>query len=455
MVAPTESIASLSDRQRNRRRQIVLLLGLMLAGGALRLAVQMGRGDELRTDPDAYVALASGILQHGGFQLPASDLPTAFRPPVYPLLLSAPLAGRLPEAQAVLIVNLLMGTLLVPAAWWLATVAGLTGGWALWPAMLCALDPLLLRYSSLPMTEVTAATLLTVALAVQLTAIQRFQKFRSSAIGWRVSAGVLFGLSGLTRPVTFLTCAAVCVAELLFVRPPTGQPSRGRLFRPLLIAAGAALVLLPWVWRNAVVFQTFVPATTHGGYTLLLGNNDVFYREVVQADGQPVWGIDSLTAWQRSLQQRMREQGVSINDETAVDRWMYDQARRSIGRHRPEFLRACLLRWKRFWAVTPTLPGGSVVVRTMVGVWYMTLFALLLCSLRPSLVGRPDVLILWAAVISFLVLHTFYWTNTRMRAPLAAVIAVLAMIAWQHLTGKLADPKAIDDESPDTSFEVK
>ena len=49
-------------------------------------------------------------------------------------------------------------------------------------------------------------------------------------------------------------------------------------------SAGFLLAISPWVTRNFVEFQTFIPATTHGGYTLALGNNPDYYRDVINGD---------------------------------------------------------------------------------------------------------------------------------------------------------------------------
>ena len=45
--------------------------------------------------------------------------------------------------------------------------------------------------------------------------------------------------------------------------------------------------------------------------------------------------------------------------------------------------------------------------------------------------------LLWLAVLSFLIIHTFYWTNARMRAPLTAVIVVLSVSGWRPLIYRL------------------
>ena len=79
-------------------------------------------------------------------------------------------------------------------------------------------------------------------------------------------------------------------------------------------------------------------------------------------------------------------------------------------------------------------------------VWYGVLWLGLGGSLcRPTSGASGHVQLLWLAILSFLLLHTFYWTNARMRAPLTGVIVVLSAVGWQavfsvHPEGSRARP---------------
>ncbi|MFX9077435.1 hypothetical protein ABTN32_20465, partial [Acinetobacter baumannii] len=54
-------------------------------------------------------------------------------------------------------------------------------------------------------------------------------------------------------------------------------------------AIGTILTVSPWLVRNWLVFGVPILTTTHGGYTLLLGNNSVFTQDVVQQPWGTVW----------------------------------------------------------------------------------------------------------------------------------------------------------------------
>ena len=414
------------------------LIGIVAVALALRLMMVVFRSADLHTDPDAYVALAKTVSETWGFHSPGTTSPTAYRPPLYPAVLALLMAAGFKSTTAICVVAMISGAVVTIAVWWLARVLGMRGVWSGIAASLGALDPLLLRYSPVPMTETLTAALITVAI-LQMFKVAAMPVGESPAgsakpVKSAFLAGVMFALAGYCRPVCFLTCGvltAVMLVRLLF----SIEGAERRIGRPgfaVLPAVFAGILLIPWVVRNAVQLNAFIPLTSHGGYTLLLGNNEVFYREVVMASGQPVWTENSLATWQYDLNSAIEKEGIT--SESAKDRWMYSRAKRDILAEPNSFLRACFLRWKRFWGIQPRV-GGQFAYRWViwaVGIWYLMQWmglAAALWQIRRS----PETLLLWLAVLSFLLVHTFYWTNTRMRAPLTGVIVVLAVRGWEHL----------------------
>lgn len=463
-MTPT-SVVTNSELDRPTQRESRWLIALVFIGIALRIILMMVRASDLKTDPDGYVAHAETLLQNGQFCVPGTEHPTAFRPPLYPILLAALMLVGLKASVAVALINLASTALLIIATWWMARVAGLRGRWPNIAAAAAGCDPLLIRYSVLPMTETISAAFLAVGLLkmYRLWIAQTDNSFVGSDLGSlatneqlvesplrsAVAAGMCFGLGGLCRPVILLTCAvvsAVTMARTIFLwerfrNPATRRRTVALSFVPALVATA---VLMPWVVRNAIVFQHFIPATTHGGYTLLLANNPVFYQEVVQQPGQPAWQGESLDRWQQQMIQEMRNGGIELDSETDADRWQYQKAIQYIGGDRIGFLHAVELRWKRFWALRPSVEqANSPAAFTMLAaVWYGIVFVRLAVSLLLCMFRRvADIHVLWWAILSFLLLHSFYWTNTRMRAPLAAAIVILSVAGWRFLydqTGKIS-----------------
>lgn len=434
MADPNSSARDSSGRPPFRWLIVILLLAVVI-----RLVMMWLRPADLQSDPDNYVTLGETILESGGFNKPGSDIPTAYRPPLYPFLLSTLFSTGMAVPNAVGVINLFATVIVIIVAWQLGRILELPRWAVILAAATAAFDPLLLRYSLLPMTEVLSAALLSVALLPLFgilagrEVISRRDEIRSA-----VFCGVCFGVAGMCRPVVLANCGLMCFTLFCFFwrdnRSTLFGGSWPRLRIVPLIAAGAAIVLMPWVIRNAICFGTFVPATTHGGYTLLLGNNDVFYSEVVQSSDNNVWDGQSLQAWQLQLQEQIDAAGISSADEPRVDRWMYAQALSAIREQPFTFLRACCLRWRRFWAPVPTAATGGFprAFQVLTFCWYVIVGLGLMGSLFCGNWRRRDIQILWLAILSFLLIHTFYWTNTRMRGPLTGVFSVLSVAGWRN-----------------------
>jgi hypothetical protein len=196
------------------------------------------------------------------------------------------------------------------------------------------------------------------------------------------------------------------------------------------VALAAAATVAPWMIRNAIVLGRPILTTTHGGYTLFLGNNDVFYREVVAQPWGTVWEGESLGRWQRSLEEQMAAETPPVITETERDRWMHDQAVASIRRDPAMFWRSCWFRFRRFWDVMPrgdVLRSLPIAVRWGIAAFYGILMAgMVLGILRMSRLEWARWAPLLCLLISFTLVHLFYWSDMRMRAPLIPAIALLA-----------------------------
>ena len=420
------------------------LTACLLAAIALRGLVIWLHADELAADRDAYLGIARGVAELRGFCSPGSTAPTAFRPPLYPLMVGA-LMAAVPTSVAVVLVNGLFG---VAAVWatWRASQCLVMGRAGLLAAFLVGVDPLLLRYIAQPMTETTCAGL--VALMLLAVVSDEWQRSRRE---WTV--GALFGLLVLCRP-TFWPLAGLMVAAWSlksgFSESRTslrGASSRGEVrltklsrtsaFKcrpglPWRVAVGTMLVVAPWVIRNQLVFGSPLLTTTHGGYTLQLANNPVFYDEVVDQPWGTVWEGDSLARWQVEQDERLERDLGPRASEIQRDRRQNAIAREFIASEPRRFARAA---WHRVRSLWSTVPHGDVTggrTRWLIEAvgWYYS-FVLLAFAVGMIVVARrPDRgrwWVLYALVITVQAVHLVYWTNARMRAPLTPVIALFAV----------------------------
>lgn len=412
---------------------------LLFAALAVRGAVVWRLSPQLSEDRDGYFALAEALAAGRGFVNPETGRPTAYRPPAYPLLIAAlnRLGGR---AAALGVVQCLLGTATVGATWW-AGRRPLGERGALLAAGAVAVDPLLLLYTSQAMTETLFTAIVSALLALLMTA-EPWGRSR------QVLAGLAFGSAALCRPTVWAWFVLGFVWKSWCEVRAAGWQARAWPWRYRLAGATALVVLSPWVVRNVVVMGRPIVTTTHGGYTLLLANNPVVYREEVDKPWGVTWEDASKgrrqSDWYADMRSRMRAELGPNADEVAVDRWESSEARRHIRDEPTTFLRSCVFRLRRLWNVAPLGPAAArfpAWVVWGVGAWYAVLFtAAVAGALRiawAERIGRqPNPPVersppySWSQafllILSISMVHAVYWSNARMRAPAMPAVSLLA-----------------------------
>ena len=446
-----------------RRSYFILLLILILAGG-LRIVVVSLQTDQLQQDRDAYLAIAGNLASGHGYSTTFSTkenefLPTAFRPPLYPALLSVIYFFNL-APLGIGIVQIILGVLTV----WLTWLTGnrLQMQWAaLVAAAIVATDPILLQYTTYSMTEVLAAflTSLLLYLLVSSLSVPSESDKKQAILPLFFWTGIVWGLAILCRP-TYLAFFGIWtvvrfIGSLLYkfhILKPSAIQERERSF-VMYLAAGIMLAVSPWLIRNLIVFHAPILSTTHGGYTLLLGNNPVFYDEVVQKPWGTVWSGKSLNTWQQSLEDQISQEVPPLKTEQERDRWMYQRAKHNIAEQPDLFVSACILRFKRFWNLSPltnsTLLSTPLVNWGIAGYYSVILIGcfggILMAIWNREQKWEP---LIWL-ILSFTLVHLFYWTNMRMRAPLVPAIALLSVYGWSQFSRFLKFGSTINDTSSD------
>ena len=390
------------------------LIVLMVRGGALLIM-----RDSLSDDPDAYRAIALNLLRNQTFA--ADGYPTAFRPPLYPLLLVPCVALPSGQIMAVALLHLVLGATAVLCTYGVARRMRMTIGAGL-AALLVACDPLLVFWSTRVMTETLAATLVAFALYA-LVRMDDLRSFPSAAF-----AGGALSLAALCRPALFLWLALVIGAALL---QACTLRTRARLMAGLMLGM---TLLLPWVVRNAVLFGRPIVATTHGGYTLLLANNPHFYQSIQERRFGEAWDPDSFFAEQHTKV----IPGVEPSDELARDRQAYDEALKHIRATPGVFAYSCLVRLGRLWSpLAHRLPGESTrhrLGRYAAGVWYVIVYVAAIVGLWSVGRGWRKPPWLWVALllVAISAVHAVFWTDMRMRAPMMPAVALLAACGTEH-----------------------
>lgn len=250
---------------------VAAVLAVLIAALAIRVVrVQESAYYRPVNDAGSYLTLASQIAHTGdyttsrrpGVGAGGTRGPSAYFPPGYPYLLAAVdlLDGHpTPRGAAIhgaRISQAVLGTIVV----------GLTGLLALelfGPATglvalaLAAVYPVLVELSGILVAENLLTALVLAAAWAALRARRSPRPYR-----WIALAGVLSGLAALTHENGTLVLIPFAIA--LWRRDtPTS------LRAPATLIAAAALTIVPWTVRNAIVMHRFIPISDETGMTLV------------------------------------------------------------------------------------------------------------------------------------------------------------------------------------------
>ena len=240
-------LRNLLERNSNKVCVALVLLSTLVA-----LGLSLASGNELRyPDEQDYHALAESLIAGKGYSTP-EGIPTAYRPPGWPVVLS----GIYRLSATPLIAKIFNALVYGLSAYLLSVLVGriVREGRIVAP-LLCAIYPLAL-YTSTTLYPQTLATGLLLAVLV----LVGHTKADTRSL---IMAGLLFGFSVLTVPA-FLLVSPLMIP--FFVRPT--------IQRLCLFACIAALVVLPWTLRNTATLGGFTPVSTNSGINLLLGNSE-------------------------------------------------------------------------------------------------------------------------------------------------------------------------------------
>ena len=413
---------------------------LVLGGALLVRGMFLWLGPVLlERDTDAYGFLASQLQDGQGYAREGG--PTAFRPPLYPLMLYVIWHFSEPTL-ATAVFHLLLGVLTVWFAWSVACHCGFRQR-SLLVAALVAIDPLLLFHSGRLMTETLFTALLVLWFWVLITTERRRQN--KICDPGHLVIGAIFGLMVLCRPgvviffpFVFLGLFVHAHSRYALASSDAGllKDSRLRvairtLTCPLVAFVGLTAVVSPWVIRNWYVLGVPVFMTTHGGQTFWRANNNSFYDECVQGDSE-IWSQSGREIWEDEM--RLMTAGLT---EVDADRACYRAAWNVVTRRPFQFAKSVRDRVIRFWKIKPRQALKYPVLGTGIGVFYLLEIVLALVAIMFQRgVWRWPFVLFPLSLLSFTLLHSLYWSNMRMRAPLMPVIIMLAVVGGTTLMRK-------------------
>jgi hypothetical protein len=453
-----------------------LLLLVLVVFGLLRAVPLYVWSSDIKEDHDAYIALAEGWATSGTFgrlphpqATPDQVRPTAYRPPLYPFTLIYLTRHEISTASdgttffvtklssiAVAVFHWILGVATCVMAVRIAATLQRSYYLSIVAGLMVALDPILIRQSSLVMTE-TLATFLAIAFW-NWWVCNNHSKGSSFIFG-----GFLLGLSILCRPT-----AVVWFAFLLtwFTSIKLRQRTQLTWTNIAVIAATTILTISPWIVRNYVQFGKAIWATTHGGYTLVLANNPVFYQHLVRGHIGRQWNEDEFHArWARRLESDPTDPNfwshpIDLKDVVPTqpslseieDDHLSNRAAIACMRRQPfVFIESIFVRIGWLWALWPASVQSSHTMQTLIGAWYAATYLTLISAMIYALKYRCfNSKTLWNQLMPGLLLilaltavHAVYWSNMRMRAVAMPVVYICLIVTIAAVRGEFVRERGV------------
>jgi 4-amino-4-deoxy-L-arabinose transferase-like glycosyltransferase len=383
-------------------------------------------------DSAAYLAIAKNIAFYHSFS-GTTGIPTASRPPLYPLLIAAFWWTDSAPIIAVELVQVICGAATVVLIYLIAKDR-FSHRVALLAALAATFAPMTVHYVAVILTETVFTFLITLG-------------FFFWGRNHGVAAGLAFGLAALTRStvIPFLGCLVL----LAFL--PRWQHNR-RLY--LLIFVSATAVASVWIMRNAVVFRKFILVQSLGyGVNLFAGTIET------QMYGDDVW---------TKVIKQLGSDNDNSQDEPYVDRKFMWRAVTRIETDLPQYLRVRLKQYPRLFLDSGDYLLGSsnikfdealqkrralVVITKIsfilgnVAIFVLALYAIFLERKRVVSLSH---IILFPVFLSLI--HLPLWIESRYSLPMMPLTLILAARGTEGLwnsqrLGRIMTRK--NDESTD------
>ena len=253
--------------------------------------------------------IAHSLAVGNGFSSPfrVDTGPTAWLPPVYPLLLAGVFrtfgSYTFHSFIAAALLNISFATLTcVPIFFAGKRIGGL--GVAAGAAWLWAVFPNAILIPVQSMWDASLSALLVAAIFCATLALAESSRVRD----W-CAYGLLWGITLMTN-ATLAALLPLLLGWLAYRSHKQRRPWFGRLALSIGIVI---LCCLPWTIRNYEIFHTFVPLRSGFGLQLWLGNNDDT-KDIFRAELHPIYNADERARYiqmgETAYMQEKQQQGV-------------------------------------------------------------------------------------------------------------------------------------------------
>ena len=370
--------------------------------------------------------IARSLVEGHGYGNPFNGFsgPTAWLPPLFPLLMAAgfKLFGVYTNGAAifVLVCNSVFSAAVVPAVYEIAARCFDAQGLArrgskhaepvaLWSAWMWAVYPAALQYAVHWLWETALSTMLfTWAVVFALRLRERH------SVGRWVWFGMIWGFVALSN-ASLLLCLPAMVVWIAWPELRRLSLSARTVGGVVLTAVVFGLVMAPWVLRNERALHAFVPTRSNLGVEL-------YESTLERNDGFP-WGT-TIPLWTGDPEYK---QYVAMG-EVAYSRMRGDEGKARLAARPWRMAKWTLDRFLFFWDGTPHPPDRRPLQEYLRQLSYSFLSACGLLGL--ALMLRRRVVGAGLFALLFLLVPLPYYLVTvqpRFRHPLEPLIAVLAV----------------------------
>ncbi|MEI9979738.1 MAG: hypothetical protein WDN23_12230 [Edaphobacter sp.] len=364
--------------------------------------------------------------------------PTAWSPPLYPLLIAGvfKVFGVYTAASAwvLLTINSAFSAATSSVVYEIAARCfhrtGRGRKIALWSGWLWALYPAAMQFAvrwiwDMCLTAFLFSKIFAVALRVRGVGEESTDGEGSTTMRW-AAFGLLAGAVTLLNSTLLLflpVCGLWMLAGVLKAKAPVGPT----LARGLLACAVTLACLAPWTIRNYHVFHTFIPMRGNLGAEL--------HQSISPENGGFPWGATIPVCDVCPVFQQYRQMG-----EAAYVRREGELAKQEIASHKLRFVEYSLKRFYFFWVSVPKPPEKGVFIEAVREADYFFLNLASLLGLVLALKNRIPGAVLFAWAFA-LVPFTYYLitVQARFRHPLEPIMLILAVYLFQSATKRRND----------------
>lgn len=384
------------ERQQKDRK---VLLKLFLLAALVRLIFILTLQNRFYfPDEEEYFRMIDNFLSGRGL-IPGEHI-KGFRPPLYPLVSSLFYYLKL-NLAGIRIFQVVLSALTVPLIYLTGKkVFSIKTG--LIAAVISVFYPFFIFYNGFLLTETLFIFLVVLS----------FWMLANLGGSWKypVRAGIILGLAGLCRPTiqAFLPFIVLLMAGFR-------ESFQIKIKNIFLMLFFFSVTMSPWIARNYVVFNKFIPGTTMGGYVFWEGNNPM-------SAGGPCHYFP---------------ENIMQVEEIERDKVFYNMTIEAIKENPQRFAWLLKNKFKRFWNVVPNASEFTKLFYRIVSVMsfgIMMPFFLLgfFLALKNKKAQFMHLLIFF-----FTVFHMVFLASIRYRITIEPFYIMFAAYGFLWLAGRI------------------